>query len=464
MSPSARCSRARWSPSGARRPPAAAEKDEDKCWCEPGRNGKCWQKSTRDDDTTPFPRRPEGRPARRPSHPEGWRGLDRRPGGHPARLFQHRLLLRAVLGQSLHRHAPARPGAARLRPDAVQHRPVPARLPELPGRRGPPAEPARLLRLGRIRRDRPARRPRQPAQGQANPAAAYTAAPSWSPISTRNSARVPSAVASGLRRQLRALPFEHPGKRRRPFKNRDFAAPNEAHPRKVRADFLGNDQPTPVTEVGTFRCRALHSNHKAGHLYMEYAPRRCASSRVVADIPERGELKDGGRGYMRNISLVNVWATAPFMHNNAIGPEICGKPANKDNDFHRARYVDADGKLLPASPTACATTRGGGPLRALQALDARTAEPQGARPQAHADQRRPAHRRRHPPARGQDREAAGRLRPGEDPDGRQRRLPQRPAAQATGRRPLPRQARPGKLEAAGKKALVPPCRAWPTTS
>jgi hypothetical protein len=55
-----------------------------------------------------------------------------------------------------------------------------------------------------------------------------------------------------------------------PFKNRDFAAPNEAHPRKVRADFLGNDQATPVTEVGTFRCRALHSNHKAGHLYMEY--------------------------------------------------------------------------------------------------------------------------------------------------------------------------------------------------
>ena len=29
-----------------------------------------------------------------------------------------------------------------------------------------------------------------------------------------------------------------------PFKSRDFAAPNEAHPRKVRADFLGNDQAT----------------------------------------------------------------------------------------------------------------------------------------------------------------------------------------------------------------------------
>jgi hypothetical protein len=51
-----------------------------------------------------------------------------------------------------------------------------------------------------------------------------------------------------------------------------------AHPRQVRADFLGNDQPTPVTEVGTFRCRALHSNHKAGHLYMEYGFRHAAQA------------------------------------------------------------------------------------------------------------------------------------------------------------------------------------------
>ena len=28
------------------------EHDEDKCWCEPGRDGKCWIKSTRSDDAT----------------------------------------------------------------------------------------------------------------------------------------------------------------------------------------------------------------------------------------------------------------------------------------------------------------------------------------------------------------------------------------------------------------------------
>ena len=43
--------------------------------------------------------------------------------------------------------------------------------------------------------------------------------------------------------------------------------------------------------------------------------------------PNRPEvMKGGGRGYYRNISLLSAWAHAPFMHNNGIGPEICGKP------------------------------------------------------------------------------------------------------------------------------------------
>ena len=37
------------------------------------------------------------------------------------------------------------PQRAQLRPDAVRHRPVPARLPQLPCHRGPPAERARFL-------------------------------------------------------------------------------------------------------------------------------------------------------------------------------------------------------------------------------------------------------------------------------------------------------------------------------
>jgi hypothetical protein len=88
----------------------------------------------------------------------------------------------------------------------------------------------------------------------------------------------------------------------------------------------------------------------AGRLYFEYGSGTVHSRAVVADIPEREQFKDGGRGYYRNISLLNAWATAPFMHNNAIGPEMCNKPKNAENDFFRSRYVDSAGKLLDPQP------------------------------------------------------------------------------------------------------------------
>src|SRR5262245_29844591 len=133
------------------------------------------------------------------------------------------------------------------------------------------------------------------------------------------------------------------------FKNRDFLAIDDKT--KLRRDWLGNDQATPASEVGTYRCRALHSNHMAGHVWQEYG-----SETLRARPPDK--LKDdssGGRGYYRNISLLSLWAHAPFMHNNALGPEICGKPKNKDNFFYRSSYVDRRSKepLRPGTEPAC---------------------------------------------------------------------------------------------------------------
>jgi hypothetical protein len=125
-----------------------------------------------------------------------------------------------------------------------------------------------------------------------------------------------------------------------PFKNRDFRALDAKT--GLRADWMGNDQATLVSEVGTFRCRALHSNHMAGHIWQEYGS---DSLRARPPDPNLREPHDGGRSYYRNISLLSVWAHAPFMHNNAIGPEICGKPKNKANFFYHSPYVDRDTKV-----------------------------------------------------------------------------------------------------------------------
>jgi hypothetical protein len=135
-----------------------------------------------------------------------------------------------------------------------------------------------------------------------------------------------------------------------PFENVNFLETvSLSNGQTIRKDWMGNDQATLASEVGTYRCRALHSNHMKGHVWQEYAS-ETYRSRPVDD--NEKEPADGGRGYYRNISLLSLWAHAPFMHNNAIGPEICGSPADPADDFYRPPYVDAGGNLL-ASPPSC---------------------------------------------------------------------------------------------------------------
>ena len=129
-----------------------------------------------------------------------------------------------------------------------------------------------------------------------------------------------------------------------PFQNVDFRKPGPEP--SLRLDWMGNDKATPVSEVGTFQCRALHSNHMEGHVWQEYGSE---TYRSRPPDPNLRDLSGGGRGYYRNISLLSVWAHAPFMHNNAIGPELCGQPANKENDFYRSPWVDENGNTLDSS-------------------------------------------------------------------------------------------------------------------
>lgn len=101
-------------------------------------------------------------------------------------------------------------------------------------------------------------------------------------------------------------------------------------------DWLGNDELTPHHEVGTNRCRSLHSNHMEGQVWEEFSsetykarPHTGKIPRVVNPlIPIRGgneawidgdENPGGGTGYYRNVSLLSIWSHAPFLHNNMLG-------------------------------------------------------------------------------------------------------------------------------------------------
>ena len=118
-----------------------------------------------------------------------------------------------------------------------------------------------------------------------------------------------------------------------------FLDPKTQQPLQVargEQDWLGNDQRVPVQDLGINRCRAMHSNHRRGHTFAEFG------SETYHDGPSPGSLTEtinpllpliggmdlfgsrvaieGGPGYLRNVSLLSTWSSAPFLHNNALGP------------------------------------------------------------------------------------------------------------------------------------------------
>lgn len=106
--------------------------------------------------------------------------------------------------------------------------------------------------------------------------------------------------------------------------NKTILLPNQE---EIREDWMGNDKSVSMGEIGTYACRALHSNHKRGQVWDQFSSETHKAMPSVGIDAFEKEI-NGGPGYYRNISLLNVWAHAPFMHHNAIGPEICGKIDN----------------------------------------------------------------------------------------------------------------------------------------
>ena len=107
-------------------------------------------------------------------------------------------------------------------------------------------------------------------------------------------------------------------------------------------NFLSNEQRIPVSEVKTNSARAFGTNAKRGHVWDNF------SSETYKELPAVGDLefynpfneaqpikfsptkKKVGAGYYRVPSLVSIWTSAPFFHNNALGtyngdPSVAGR-------------------------------------------------------------------------------------------------------------------------------------------
>lgn len=95
-------------------------------------------------------------------------------------------------------------------------------------------------------------------------------------------------------------------------------------------DVLSDDEIHPMGEIGTNSCRARTTNWAAGRIWANFSS------------DQYKQRPTGGPGFYRDVPLLSVWATAPFLHNNRLGvyngdPTVAGRIA---------AYEDAMDKLL----------------------------------------------------------------------------------------------------------------------
>jgi hypothetical protein len=135
-------------------------------------------------------------------------------------------------------------------------------------------------------------------------------------------------------------------------------------------NFLSTDRRIPVTLIKTNAARSLGSNAIPGHMWEDYSSDTYKNLDKVGKITYWNPFAQRnvewqppgyGRGYYRPASLMAIWATAPFLHNNTCGlfnndPSVKGRleafddgiyrlltPGKTDEEAEANRYLWANG-------------------------------------------------------------------------------------------------------------------------
>ena len=109
----------------------------------------------------------------------------------------------------------------------------------------------------------------------------------------------------------------------------------------LRDNFLSTDHRYKVSLIGTNICASLATNAISGNVWDNFSSFTYKKLPSVGTIgitdPFAGDkrpydMPDGGRGYQRAPSLISMWASAPYLHNNSVGlfngdPSVAGRMA-----------------------------------------------------------------------------------------------------------------------------------------
>lgn len=122
----------------------------------------------------------------------------------------------------------------------------------------------------------------------------------------------------------------------------------------LKDNYLSTDARIPVTTLETEVCSSMASNGIAGRIWDNF------SSQTYKNLPAMGTLTltdpitnqpfewqapGGGRGYQRVPSLIAIWSTAPYLHNNEVGlfnsdPSIAGRMAAFDDGISKLLWPE----------------------------------------------------------------------------------------------------------------------------
>ena len=119
-------------------------------------------------------------------------------------------------------------------------------------------------------------------------------------------------------------------------------------------NYLSTDTRIPVTITQTNSARAMATNGLTGHNWEDFASAtyrnldsvgRVTYHDPFSDAEKSFQAPSGGPGYYRVPTLIGIWATAPFFHNNALGefnndPSVAGRLKAFDDGITRLLWPE----------------------------------------------------------------------------------------------------------------------------
>ena len=95
-------------------------------------------------------------------------------------------------------------------------------------------------------------------------------------------------------------------------------------------NFYSDEKRYPITLIKTNAARACGTNAMAGHIWDNFSSKTYKDLKSVGkiqvwnpytDADEDFTVEAGGPGYYRTPSLISMWSSAPFFHNNSLGEQ-----------------------------------------------------------------------------------------------------------------------------------------------